>query len=82
MLLVSPALLQWARLSRGKLSLNFLLSSERLVAFLIGVKKSEIHNDHEVNFLTASELSEGTPPLKQVLFFRSSASSPPSTDAA
>ena len=81
-LLVSPALLQWARLSRGRLSLNFLLSSERLVAFLIGVKKSEIHNDHEVNFLTASELSEGTPPLKQVLFLRSSASSPPSTDAA
>ena len=67
-LLVSPALLQWARLSRGRLSLNFLLSSERLVAFLIGVKKSEIHNDHEVNFLTASELSEDTPPLKQVLF--------------
>ena len=68
MLLVSPALLQWARLSRGRLSLNFLLSSDRLVAFLIGVKKSEIHNDREVNFLTASELSEDTPPLKQVLF--------------
>ena len=48
-LLVSPALLQWARLSRGRLSLNFLLSSDRLVAFLIGVKKTEIHNDQEVN---------------------------------
>ena len=48
---VSPALLQWARLNRGMLSLDFLLSSDRLVAFLIGVKKSDIYNDQEVNCL-------------------------------
>ena len=49
MLLVSPALLQWARLNRGKLSLDFLLLSDRLVTFLIGVKKSDIYDDQEVN---------------------------------